>query len=89
LPLPEIARLATQMANGGSRPGWPNHFLRTVSRVRFALPRSAISAAIFSNFSGMSVKPFDLLSAFIFRIHVMAPNEYFGKLPAEAMRREP
>jgi hypothetical protein len=52
------------------------------------LPRSAISAAIFSNFSGMSVKPFDLLSAFIFRIHVMAPNECLGKLPAEAMRRE-
>jgi hypothetical protein len=36
----------------------------------------------------MSAKPFDLLSAFIFRIHVMAPNERFGKLPAEAMRRE-
>src|SRR5208282_2460851 len=56
LPLPEMARLATQMANEGSRPASPNHFFRTVNRVRFALPRDPISAEIFRSFSEMSVR---------------------------------
>ena len=56
LPLREVARAASQIANAESRSGFSNHFFNTTSRVKLTLPCSAMSSAIFSNFSGMFVR---------------------------------
>jgi len=71
----ETALVAIQMAKAESRFVRSNHFFRTISFVRLALPRSSISLTMFESFSGMLVRI--IASQFDFETtHVSPPTPH-------------